>query len=180
LDGDLFSHDVVHYGISIDIDLSTLSPLTRGQAGRDQGKPPVLTSRRSLLTGLIAFIAAAPAIVRASTLMPVHSVLFDSDIRDWFQASDPLVIDSAKQRILAAAEWNRQAAALKRMITDSEFLASDPTVRVAENTQRLRQQHDELDSRWRRGEFYRGGIHCAPEEMTPSAWPKILEKARYV
>jgi hypothetical protein len=149
----------------------------------------VLTSRRSLLTGLIAFIAAAPAIVRASTVMPVHSVLFDSDISDWFQASDPLVIDSAKQRILAAAEWNKQAATLKRMITDSECLRSDPTVRIADVNDRLRQQGDEALKKYQEFEIDHFGerpgaiAHCALipyEEYTPSAWPKILEKALYV
>jgi hypothetical protein len=141
----------------------------------------VLTSsRRSLLTGLIAFAAVAPAIVRASTLMPVHSVLFDSDISDWFTSQDPFVIDAAKQRIFAAASSHPRAAIMKRLINSGEGAITRVTYRDNYIYSHLKAEHKKVDERWQRGEFYRGGIHCAPEEMTPSAWPEILEKARYV
>jgi hypothetical protein len=34
----------------------------------------MITSRRSFITGLIAFTASAPAIVRAASLMPVKAI----------------------------------------------------------------------------------------------------------
>ena len=36
-----------------------------------------MLNRRGLITGLIAFTATAPAIVRAASLMPVKQVLWD-------------------------------------------------------------------------------------------------------
>lgn len=40
-------------------------------------------SRRSFITGLVAF-AAAPAIVRASSLMPVRGIVMDAPKRDLY------------------------------------------------------------------------------------------------
>jgi hypothetical protein len=43
--------------------------------------PELLTSRRSFLTGLGAVLAAAPAIVRARSLMPVRNMILGSGDR---------------------------------------------------------------------------------------------------
>ena len=128
----------------------------------------------------------APAIVSASNIMPVHSVLFNSDISDWFQSDDPFVIEAAKDRIFAAAKWDTRAGYMKRIIENfdakpkviTDFDINAEHKRLRADHKNVAKPYDYYGPMTEHQERMRRLIPA--EELTPSAWPNILEKALYV
>jgi hypothetical protein len=51
----------------------------------------IQTSRRSLITGLVSFLAA-PAVVRAASLMPVKALRSDVVIETWLEDLIPMQV----------------------------------------------------------------------------------------
>jgi hypothetical protein len=63
--------------------------------------PELLTSRRGFLTGLGAVLVAAPAIVRAGSLMPVKAMIETSELQPYQKAMIEHMVRTADEGRLA-------------------------------------------------------------------------------
>lgn len=70
------------------------------------------TSRRSFITGLVSLVAA-PAIVRAGSLMPVK-VMSPSELNDIVRR---MMVDMAEPSVLSMFDWEAVTADLFRIMS---------------------------------------------------------------
>lgn len=109
--------------------------------------PVILTTRRRFLMGL-TMAAAAPMIVRASSIMPVkamavgdgaalysvpHPLMTDAEVYAWFQKQAGYV--AQRRGVNVRAGWNNRISLFNRdSLEDSEIELLPDVIRVAEST----------------------------------------------